>query len=137
MAFCFPEAEFQRRPPSALLTNGTKHKIQSGHTPNCSVFQFARIATLLIEQPPPGTEEAALVSDLQDGVTMMRMYAVESLLIITVYAAGLDQPQFYAQVSHEDDPLILELTAEAIQLGLLELCIAATFLLQCGKKRID
>jgi hypothetical protein len=43
------------------------------------------------------------------------------------------QPQVYAQVSRDEDSVTLELTAEAIQIGLLELCVAATFLLQCGK----
>ncbi|KAJ7926944.1 hypothetical protein B0H13DRAFT_2229323 [Mycena leptocephala] len=52
---------------------------------------------------------------------------------IFLYAAGVGQPQVYAQVSRDEDSVTLELTAEAIQIGLLELCVAATFLLQCGK----
>ncbi|KAF7369300.1 hypothetical protein MVEN_00257900 [Mycena venus] len=52
---------------------------------------------------------------------------------IFLYAAGVGQPQVYAQVSRAEDSVTLELTAEAIQIGLLEICVAATFLLQCGK----
>ncbi|KAJ7780866.1 hypothetical protein DFH07DRAFT_950088 [Mycena maculata] len=52
---------------------------------------------------------------------------------IFLYAAGLGQPRLYAQVSRDDDSVTLELSAEAIQIGLLEVCVAATFLLQCGR----
>ncbi|KAJ6562291.1 hypothetical protein B0H19DRAFT_943452 [Mycena capillaripes] len=50
-----------------------------------------------------------------------------------LYAAGVSQPQVYAQVSRNDNSVTLELTTEAIQMGLLEICVAATFLLQCGR----
>ncbi|KAJ7473497.1 hypothetical protein FB451DRAFT_1558691 [Mycena latifolia] len=52
---------------------------------------------------------------------------------IFLYAAGLGQPQVYAQVSRGDNAVTLQLTVEAIQLGLLEVCVAATFLLQSGR----
>jgi hypothetical protein len=43
------------------------------------------------------------------------------------------RPQVYAQVSRGEGTVTLELTAEAIQIGLLEICATATFLLQCGR----
>ncbi|KAF7335221.1 hypothetical protein MSAN_02355400 [Mycena sanguinolenta] len=53
--------------------------------------------------------------------------------LICLYAAGVNHSQLYAQVSRDNNSVILELTAEAIQLGLLESCVVAAFLLQCGK----
>ncbi|KAJ7732760.1 hypothetical protein DFH07DRAFT_780867 [Mycena maculata] len=38
---------------------------------------------------------------------------------ICLYSVGLGAPQLYAQVSREEDAVILELTAEAVQIGLL------------------
>ncbi|KAJ7732037.1 hypothetical protein B0H16DRAFT_1861238 [Mycena metata] len=55
---------------------------------------------------------------------------------ICLYSAGLGRPQIYARVIREEGQVTLELTAEAIQLGLLEICIAAALLLQC-ERRID
>ncbi|KAJ7164531.1 hypothetical protein C8R46DRAFT_1193132 [Mycena filopes] len=52
---------------------------------------------------------------------------------IFLYAAGVGRPQVYAQVSRGEDLVKLELTAEAIQIGLLEICVVASFLLQCGR----
>ncbi|KAJ7036176.1 hypothetical protein C8F04DRAFT_1233308 [Mycena alexandri] len=52
---------------------------------------------------------------------------------IFLYAAGVGRPQVYAQVSRGEDSVKLEMTPEAIQIGLLEICVVATFLLQCGK----
>ncbi|KAJ7861191.1 hypothetical protein B0H13DRAFT_1900617 [Mycena leptocephala] len=192
----FLEAEFQRRSPSAPLTNCTESS--PVHTPNCSVFVFAACAklahlgdghisnqtntppshtlrvpnselctsqwvvALLIEPVPlPGTEEVVLGSELQDGITTMRMCAVGSPLIrspgVEVYLQRSEVrykevevevrtfrnlPTFgipwqvwrYKKVSRDDGFVMLRLTAEAIQLGILELCVATTFLLQCGKK---
>ncbi|KAJ7627932.1 hypothetical protein DFH06DRAFT_1102831 [Mycena polygramma] len=52
---------------------------------------------------------------------------------IFLYAAGVGQPQVYAQISRDANSVTLELTTEAVQIGLLEICVAATFLLQSGK----
>ncbi|KAJ7511481.1 hypothetical protein B0H11DRAFT_1845259 [Mycena galericulata] len=52
---------------------------------------------------------------------------------ICLFSSGLGAPQIYARVSREERTVKLELTAEAIQIGLLEICIAATLLLQCGR----
>ncbi|KAJ7362543.1 hypothetical protein DFH08DRAFT_1024805, partial [Mycena albidolilacea] len=52
---------------------------------------------------------------------------------IFLYSAGVGRPQVYAQVSRGEGAVTLELTAEAIQIGLLEICVTATFLLQCGR----
>ncbi|KAJ7189196.1 hypothetical protein C8R46DRAFT_1056791 [Mycena filopes] len=53
---------------------------------------------------------------------------------ICLYSAGLGSPQIYARVIREDGEVALELTSEAIQIGLLEICIAAALLLQCERK---
>ncbi|KAJ7258199.1 hypothetical protein C8J57DRAFT_533580 [Mycena rebaudengoi] len=52
---------------------------------------------------------------------------------IFLVAAGLGQPEIFAQLSRTADTATLELSAEAIRLGLLEICVAATVLLQCGR----
>ncbi|KAJ7080449.1 hypothetical protein C8R44DRAFT_992459 [Mycena epipterygia] len=52
---------------------------------------------------------------------------------IFLCAAGLGQPQVYAQVSQGDHEVTLQLTPEAIQIGLLEICVVATFLLLSGR----
>ncbi|KAJ6562257.1 hypothetical protein B0H19DRAFT_1027049 [Mycena capillaripes] len=44
-------------------------------------FRGAWGESLLVAPPPPGAEEVALASDLQNGITTMRMYAVGSPLI--------------------------------------------------------
>lgn len=50
-----------------------------------------------------------------------------------MYSSGLGAPQIYSRVSREEGAVKLELTTEAIQLGLLEVCVAAAILLQCGR----
>ncbi|KAJ7469348.1 hypothetical protein B0H11DRAFT_2044033 [Mycena galericulata] len=52
---------------------------------------------------------------------------------ICLYASGLEGPQVYAKVFREEGAVTLELAAEAVQMGLLEVCVAATLLLQCGR----
>ncbi|KAJ7454329.1 hypothetical protein B0H11DRAFT_2325102 [Mycena galericulata] len=52
---------------------------------------------------------------------------------ICLFSSGLGAPQIYARVSREERAVKLDLTAEAIQIGLLEICITATILLQCGR----
>jgi hypothetical protein len=55
-------------------------------------------------------------------------------LLLQLFSAGLRAPQIYAHVSREEGQLVLELTLEAIQLGLLEVCVASALLLQCGRE---
>jgi hypothetical protein len=55
-------------------------------------------------------------------------------LLLQLFSAGLGAPQIYAHVSREEGELVLELTLEAIQLGLLEVCVASALLLQCGRE---
>ncbi|KAJ7904182.1 hypothetical protein B0H13DRAFT_2510810 [Mycena leptocephala] len=55
---------------------------------------------------------------------------------ICLYSAGLASPQTYARITREEGAVALDITAEAIQIGLLEVCVAAAFLLQSGR-RID
>ncbi|KAJ6592353.1 hypothetical protein B0H19DRAFT_975176, partial [Mycena capillaripes] len=52
---------------------------------------------------------------------------------ICLYSVCLRAPQIYARVSKEDGIVALELTSEAIQLGIIEECVASAFLLQCGR----
>ncbi|KAF7317502.1 hypothetical protein MKEN_00836600 [Mycena kentingensis (nom. inval.)] len=52
---------------------------------------------------------------------------------ITMYSVGLGTPQTYARIYRDDDEVILQMTVEAVQIGLLEVCVAATLLLQCGR----
>ncbi|KAJ6500218.1 hypothetical protein C8R47DRAFT_1068436 [Mycena vitilis] len=52
---------------------------------------------------------------------------------ICLYSPGLGTPHTYARVTQEEGTVLLEITAEAIQLGLLETCVAAAFLLQSGR----
>ncbi|KAJ7629033.1 hypothetical protein FB45DRAFT_1029083 [Roridomyces roridus] len=53
---------------------------------------------------------------------------------ICLYSAGLGAPEMYARMSREDDEVVLDLTTEAVQIGLLEVCITAAVLLQSGRK---
>ncbi|KAJ7076640.1 hypothetical protein B0H15DRAFT_1026469 [Mycena belliarum] len=53
---------------------------------------------------------------------------------ISLYSSGLGSPQLYARVLREEEDVALDLTAEAIQIGLLEICVAAALLLQSGRK---
>ncbi|KAJ6450773.1 hypothetical protein C8R45DRAFT_1127480 [Mycena sanguinolenta] len=52
--------------------------------------------------------------------------------LICLYA-GVNYSQLYAQVSRDNNSVTLKLTTEAIRIGLLESCVVAAFLLQCGK----
>ncbi|KAF7359953.1 hypothetical protein MVEN_00722100 [Mycena venus] len=52
---------------------------------------------------------------------------------ISLYSSGLSAPQTYACVARGEGAVALELTSEAIQIGLLEVAIAAALLLQCGR----
>ncbi|KAJ7089566.1 hypothetical protein C8R44DRAFT_648678 [Mycena epipterygia] len=52
---------------------------------------------------------------------------------ICLYSSGLGAPQIYARVCREEGAVELELTAEAIQIGLLEICVAAALVLQSGR----
>ncbi|KAJ6554862.1 hypothetical protein B0H19DRAFT_1210946 [Mycena capillaripes] len=55
---------------------------------------------------------------------------------ICLYSCGLGAPQNLARVTHEEGAVALEITADAIRIGPLEICVAAALLLQCGR-RID
>jgi hypothetical protein len=57
---------------------------------------------------------------------------------LQLYSAGLGTPQTDARVTREEGAVALKITAEAtsMQIGLLEVCVAAAFLLQSGR-RID
>ncbi|KAJ6562121.1 hypothetical protein B0H19DRAFT_943011 [Mycena capillaripes] len=55
---------------------------------------------------------------------------------ICLYSSGLGAPQNFARVTREEGAVALEITAEAVRIGLLEICVAAALLLQCGR-RID
>ncbi|KAF7296281.1 hypothetical protein HMN09_01097400 [Mycena chlorophos] len=52
---------------------------------------------------------------------------------ISLYSAGLGTPQTYARIYRDEDEVILQMTVEAVQIGLLEACVAAALLLQCGR----
>ncbi|KAJ7354112.1 hypothetical protein DFH08DRAFT_691395 [Mycena albidolilacea] len=52
---------------------------------------------------------------------------------ISLYSAGLGAPQIYARIAREEGAVALELTSEAIQIGLLEVAVAAALLFQCGR----
>jgi hypothetical protein len=54
-------------------------------------------------------------------------------VLLQLYSAGLGAPQIYARVAREEGAVALELTSEAIQIGLLEVAVAAALLLQCGR----
>ncbi|KAJ7103846.1 hypothetical protein C8R44DRAFT_834601 [Mycena epipterygia] len=51
---------------------------------------------------------------------------------IYIYS-GTSQPEMFGRISRGQDKVTLELTGEAIHLGLLEPIVVATFLLQCGR----
>ncbi|KAJ7306911.1 hypothetical protein DFH08DRAFT_793059 [Mycena albidolilacea] len=52
---------------------------------------------------------------------------------ICLYALGLGVPQTHARLTREDGAVALEITAEAIRIGLLPVCVTAAFLLQSGR----
>ncbi|KAJ7079650.1 hypothetical protein C8R43DRAFT_910070 [Mycena crocata] len=53
---------------------------------------------------------------------------------ICLYSAGLGSPQIHARVFRDGEEVALEITAEVIQIGLLEVCVAVGLLLQSGRK---
>ncbi|KAJ7806874.1 hypothetical protein B0H14DRAFT_2381729 [Mycena olivaceomarginata] len=52
---------------------------------------------------------------------------------ICLYAPGLGVPQTHARLTREDGAVALEITADAIRIGLLPVCVTAAFLLQSGR----
>ncbi|KAJ7123296.1 hypothetical protein C8R43DRAFT_1148143 [Mycena crocata] len=53
---------------------------------------------------------------------------------IELYSTGVAAPQLFGRISQgRDNVTLLELTSEAIQLGLLEVCVTATLLLMSGR----
>ncbi|KAJ7692935.1 hypothetical protein B0H17DRAFT_1132907 [Mycena rosella] len=57
-------------------------------------------------------------------------------ICLQLFSAGVGAPQPHARVLREETAIVLEITAEAVQIGLLELCIAATLLLH-SRRNID
>ena len=52
---------------------------------------------------------------------------------IKLYAPGLGEPETYARMTREEGAVALEVTAEAIRIGLLDVCVTAAFLIQSGR----
>ncbi|KDR80189.1 hypothetical protein GALMADRAFT_62694 [Galerina marginata CBS 339.88] len=52
---------------------------------------------------------------------------------INLYAGGPRNPTFLARVTRANGAVTLDMTPDAIQLGLLDSVVAAAFLLQCGR----
>ncbi|KAJ7463959.1 hypothetical protein FB451DRAFT_1492001 [Mycena latifolia] len=52
---------------------------------------------------------------------------------ICLYAPGLGAPQLHARIFREGNEVVLEITSEAIQIGLLEISVAAALLLKSGR----
>ncbi|KAJ6450780.1 hypothetical protein C8R45DRAFT_848783 [Mycena sanguinolenta] len=55
-----------------------------------------------------------------------------SCLSVALYGS-VNYSQLYGQVSRDNNSVTLKLTEEAVRIGLLESCVVAAFLLQCGK----
>ncbi|KAF7342249.1 Auxin efflux carrier [Mycena venus] len=54
---------------------------------------------------------------------------------ISLYPAGTQTPELLARISRREDGTVsLEITSTAVTAGLVETCVVATFLLQCGHK---
>ncbi|KAJ7117173.1 hypothetical protein C8R44DRAFT_739016 [Mycena epipterygia] len=47
-------------------------------------------------------------------------------------STGLEAPRIYARIFRDDNSLALDLTTEAIKMGLLDVCVAAALVLQSG-----
>ncbi|KAJ7614428.1 hypothetical protein FB45DRAFT_802331, partial [Roridomyces roridus] len=78
---------------------------------------------------------------LSDDKSYRTMRALDKTFIWTpqgenlcLYAPGLGTPELFARVSRTEDSVYLDLTAGAVRIGLLPVCVAATLLLQCGRK---
>ncbi|KAJ7629028.1 hypothetical protein FB45DRAFT_1059646 [Roridomyces roridus] len=52
---------------------------------------------------------------------------------LCLYSAGLGSPELYARMSREDEEVLLDLTMEAVRIGLLGVCVTAAVLLQSGR----
>ncbi|KAJ7669131.1 hypothetical protein B0H17DRAFT_1209689 [Mycena rosella] len=50
-----------------------------------------------------------------------------------LYSSGVGAPQTHARVFRDRAEVVLEITAEAVQIGLLEICVAVALLLKCGR----
>ncbi|KAJ7816084.1 hypothetical protein B0H14DRAFT_3111716 [Mycena olivaceomarginata] len=53
---------------------------------------------------------------------------------ICLYSPGLEAPQTHARVTREEGAVAVDITSDVIQMGLLDVCVAAALLLQCGRK---
>lgn len=59
--------------------------------------------------------------------------AFNQYIYIQLYAAGTSPPRTIARICKSFNIISLEMTPEAMQLGLLEVCVVTTVLLQCGR----
>ncbi|KAK7051983.1 hypothetical protein R3P38DRAFT_2857956 [Favolaschia claudopus] len=104
-----------------------------------AVIEWLKNPVLEIRGIVPKRNASAWLAVSQDG-SHRKMEALGKHFVwvpggeyIFLYAAGVGQPQAYAQISRGKNSVTLEMTPEAIQIGLLEICVVATFLLQCGR----
>ncbi|KAJ3535015.1 hypothetical protein NMY22_g6678 [Coprinellus aureogranulatus] len=67
------------------------------------------------------------------GVEAARKELVTSIANPRLYAASTGAPTFMARINRSNGAIVLEMTADAMQLGLLEPAITAALLLQCGR----
>ncbi|KAF9476962.1 hypothetical protein BDN70DRAFT_949149 [Pholiota conissans] len=52
---------------------------------------------------------------------------------INLYAGGSRNPMFLAKITRTNGAITLEMTPDAVQLGLLDTAVSAALLLQCGR----
>ncbi|KAJ7117172.1 hypothetical protein C8R44DRAFT_627037 [Mycena epipterygia] len=52
---------------------------------------------------------------------------------VCLYSTGLEAPRIYARIFRDANALALDLTAEAINMGMLDVCVAAALVLQSGR----
>ncbi|KAJ6478749.1 hypothetical protein C8R47DRAFT_1019535 [Mycena vitilis] len=52
---------------------------------------------------------------------------------IELYSTGVANPQLFGRISQDQSGVKLDLTSEAIHVGLLEVCVASTLLLMSGR----
>ncbi|KAJ7878703.1 hypothetical protein B0H13DRAFT_1631020, partial [Mycena leptocephala] len=52
---------------------------------------------------------------------------------IELYSIGVPNPQLFGRISQGQSGVKLELTIEAVHIGLLEVCVTSAVLLMCGR----
>lgn len=60
------------------------------------------------------------------------LFETDGILSVQLYRTQTSAPKVLARVARAPSAVLLELTQEAIQLGLLEPCLVATVLFVCG-----